>query len=372
MGLTQKLGTIPLAILTDSSNNVGIGGSPSGSYKFEVTGISRFWDGTQGLLVRAYTGGSGFGAIYSTGVTPGAGNFALAASSTATILSGVDNVSMAINSATKLYINSSGNVGIGTSSPSYKLDITATGFGFQHYANADNSLRTYCGSTYQILEATYNSTANQFGYEAGAFYIQTASTQRMRITSGGNVLIGTSTDNSVPLQVWGSGGITAYATNAYAAKISLNFNSSTNIGYLLADQNNFYIRTGVSKAIYVQANEANGVYLSVGATSWTGNSDERLKNINSNIENALDKLLTLRAVNFSWKSDDTNKENLGLIAQDVELVFPQVIDKTILPSKEGEQADEIEYLGVRYTELIPVLVKAIQELNAKVAALENK
>lgn len=42
MGLTQKLGTIPLAIFTDASNNIGIGGSPSGSYKFEVTGTGRF------------------------------------------------------------------------------------------------------------------------------------------------------------------------------------------------------------------------------------------------------------------------------------------------------------------------------------------
>jgi hypothetical protein len=41
MGLTQKLGTIPLAILTDASNNVGIGAAPSGSYKLEVTGTAK-------------------------------------------------------------------------------------------------------------------------------------------------------------------------------------------------------------------------------------------------------------------------------------------------------------------------------------------
>lgn len=40
MGLTQKLGTIPLAILTDSSNNVGIGAAASGSYKLQVTGTT--------------------------------------------------------------------------------------------------------------------------------------------------------------------------------------------------------------------------------------------------------------------------------------------------------------------------------------------
>jgi hypothetical protein len=41
MGLTFRLGTIPLAILTDASNNVGIGAAPSGSYKLEVTGTAK-------------------------------------------------------------------------------------------------------------------------------------------------------------------------------------------------------------------------------------------------------------------------------------------------------------------------------------------
>jgi len=40
MGLTQKLGTIPLAILTDSSNNVGIGGAANASFKLQVTGAT--------------------------------------------------------------------------------------------------------------------------------------------------------------------------------------------------------------------------------------------------------------------------------------------------------------------------------------------
>jgi hypothetical protein len=86
-----------------------------------------------------------------------------------------------------------------------------------------------------------------------------------------------------------------------------------------------------------------------------------LKNIISPIDSAVDKLTTLNPVIFSWKSDDTNKENIGLIAQDVKEVFPQVID-----------TNEDGFLGVRYVELIPVLVKAIQELSAKVTLLENK
>ena len=100
-----------------------------------------------------------------------------------------------------------------------------------------------------------------------------------------------------------------------------------------------------------------GVYLTNGATSWTANSDERLKNITGTIENAIDKLFTLRTVRYNWKEDTLNREYLGLIAQDVQQVLPEVVDI--------DTNDEIGTLGVRYTELIPVLVKAIQELKVE-------
>ena len=83
--------------------------------------------------------------------------------------------------------------------------------------------------------------------------------------------------------------------------------------------------------------------------------------------------MTLRTIKHTWKNNKDKKEHLALIAQDVEKVFPQVIDYNKLPSNTNEeQLDNTQYLGVRYTELIPVLVKAIQELSAKVSALENK
>jgi hypothetical protein len=134
----------------------------------------------------------------------------------------------------------------------------------------------------------------------------------------------------------------------------------------------FFGSTGTPN-LTAQCGGSGGVQLTSGATSWSSLSDERLKNVNSNIDFAIDKLMTLNAINFSWKYDDTNKENIGLIAQEIEKVFPQVIDKSKLPSKDDqENIDETEYLSVRYTELIPILVKAIQELNAKITELENK
>jgi hypothetical protein len=112
--------------------------------------------------------------------------------------------------------------------------------------------------------------------------------------------------------------------------------------------------------LYV-ASYSGGVYLTSGATSWTANSDIRLKNINSHIENAVEKLSTLQTINFSYKDDKFKKQNLGLIAQEVEKIFPELIDKN------GDGM-----LGVRYTELVPVLIKAIQELKLEIETLKNK
>ena len=86
---------------------------------------------------------------------------------------------------------STARVGIGTDSPSYNLDITAIGYGIQHYADASNSLRSYVGSTYQVLEATTPSGVSQFGYVSNNFYVEAGGSERMRITSAGKVGINT-------------------------------------------------------------------------------------------------------------------------------------------------------------------------------------
>jgi hypothetical protein len=68
----------------------------------------------------------------------------------------------------------------------------------------------------------------------------------------------------------------------------------------------------------------------------------------------------LRAVQFTWKSDEENKPNVGLIAQDVLAVLPEAV------------TEDRGYYGVKYTELVPLLVAAIQELSAKNDALEAR
>jgi len=91
-------------------------------------------------------------------------------------------------------------------------------------------------------------------------------------------------------------------------------------------------------------------------------SDERLKKDIVTIPNALDKVLALRGVNFKWKEKDNESLMMGMIAQEVEAIIPEVVH-----TQDTEEAIK----SVEYPFLVGVLVEAVKELSAKVEALEN-
>lgn len=99
--------------------------------------------------------------------------------------------------------------------------------------------------------------------------------------------------------------------------------------------------------------------LVVGATTYP--SDRRLKRDITPLRNNLESITKLRGVYFKWSQshDDSatkaksDRRHVGLIAQDVQAVFPEVVTNIY----------DDEYLGVNYAELVPVLVEAIRELN---------
>lgn len=133
------------------------------------------------------------------------------------------------------------------------------------------------------------------------------------------------------------------------------------VGTASADK--FKIYGSTAGRLYVNSDATNtGVYLTYNGTSWTSNSDETLKENITSLGTVGDKLKNYRTSYFNWKADtDTPpKRNIGFIAQDWENDFPEVVTK-----KEGES------LGMQYTETIPILLKYIQELEARITALEN-
>lgn len=124
-----------------------------------------------------------------------------------------------------------------------------------------------------------------------------------------------------------------------------------------------------SSSFTIYNNSGAGAYIAYGGTAWTANSDERLKTTLTPFSNAIEKVCTLRAGTGRYLTDDESVSRSFLIAQDVQQVLPEAVDV---------QEDEIGTLGLRYTEVIPLLTAAIQEqqalivsLTARITALEN-
>ena len=93
---------------------------------------------------------------------------------------------------------------------------------------------------------------------------------------------------------------------------------------------------------------ANGVYSS--------SSDLKLKKNISNLENQLDKVMKMRPTRYQFKTQEGEDYSLGLIAQELQEIVPEVVTQIANMEEDGQ-----DYLGVAYSELVPVLIGAIQD-----------
>lgn len=127
---------------------------------------------------------------------------------------------------------------------------------------------------------------------------------------------------------------------------------------------NFFSAGSNTTNAYTVYNSSNvGVYLVNGQTSWTANSDERIKDIIEPITGAAQKVSSLRAVIGKYKADEEGVRRAFLIAQDVQAVLPEAVNM---------QDDEMGTLGVQYTDMIPLLVAAITEQQSVIAAMSAR
>ena len=164
--------------------------------------------------------------------------------------------------------------------------------------------------------------------------------ERMRITSGGNVLIGTTSSDPIGARSSGfaydnSFGIRLRST-ATQMNLQLAASSGTNI--------QFWTDNG--------ANVAAGSISSSGAvTSYNVTSDYRLKEDFKDLK-GLDKVLSIKIYDYKWKNSENRMD--GVIAHELAEILPYAVY--------GEK-DAEDMQGVDYSKLVPILVKAIQEQN---------
>ena len=231
------------------------------------------------------------------------------------------------------------------------------------------------GSGYLITTGSKNTILGGFTGNQGGLDIRTASNYIVLSDGDGNP--NASCDNA---GAWAFGA----GTKTNDGLFTLYAASGTNLGPVFIGRtgalnsstarwytgSNSWIKGGTAYDAYTVAAGAaasGGVTLTSGATSWVSASDARLKNVTGTYTTALADIAQLQPVKFTWKSDTENKPQVGVLAQSVENIVPEAIDHIRV-----DKADETEYLGVRYTELIPLMIASIQELNAKVTALEAK
>jgi len=104
--------------------------------------------------------------------------------------------------------------------------------------------------------------------------------------------------------------------------------------------------------------------------SYNALSDIKLKENITDATPKLDKLMRVRIVNFNLKTDPNTKQ-IGVIAQELQEVFPGLIEENYDRGSDNKLNGETT-LGVKYSVFVPMLIKAIQELTARVQYLENK
>jgi hypothetical protein len=244
------------------------------------------------------------------------------------------------NGAESMRIDSSGNVGIGTSSPDYKLTIQSTDAAIS-LKDSGGTTRAYIGVAGGFGSAP--TGALRLRSDQGGIVFGYSGSEQMRLDTSGNLLVGTT-------------------TVVNTGKVISGFNGSSAVGFVANDT------ASASGGVYFGCS-LNGTFIGsiqrVGATSavvYNTTSDQRLK---SNVKDAnpvLSALLNVKVRQYDWTDGDLHQE-YGFVAQELEPVLSGIVTK-------GKTEEDMWQLD--YSRLTPHLVKAIQELSAKVTVLELK
>jgi len=335
------------AITIDSSERVMIGTTDPGypDYGDSLTlGDVDGGGGNSGMTIRSGT--SSYGTFYFSDATgTAAGTYA------GKMQYNHSNNSMVFgtNSADRLTIDSSGNVGLNglsagdywsTSNQLVLGNTTSSANGGMTIATADNAVGQIYFADGTSGDARYRGQI-QYTHVSDAMDFATAASFRMRIDSSGNLLVGTTT----------TGG---------TASAKIEANGGTN-GRCIQTK-----VTGTGSANAITFNNGNGqvgyIATSGTSTSYVTFSDYRLKeNVNYNF-NALDRVAQLKPARFNFIAD-ANTTIDGFLAHEVSEIVPEAI----FGKKDGK-----EMQGIDQSKLVPLLTKAIQEQQEQIEALQSE
>ena len=345
---TRGSGTLTERMRITSGGNVGIGTTSPSSILHVNAGASfdtniRVQSGAAGNHAKLTFSNSSNSVFWTVGYRSGTGDFGI-------------NYGDSFNS-TGLTINTSGNVGIGTTSPSSRLHVEngniltrsaalSTSIIAQSNQNTDYKAELVCnwdnnclllraGKDYKVLETEGFSMPD-------TLKLFTSNTERMRITASGNVLIGTTTDSGYKLDVNGN--------SAFRDTLRLLSGSTNTVNLSWTGSNTGLINLFNAGSLTTQILASGPSFFggTVTATGFFQSSDERLKDIISRNGDV---------ITYKWKDGRDDKNHVGYSAQEVQKIMPDAVNE----SEDG-------MLSVNYIE---VLVAKIAKLESRIKELEK-
>jgi hypothetical protein len=319
----------------DSSGNLQIGTNTSRgklhSFASAFNPLNSTWATSASFTA---TGGFGGGLAFVDGssgygmwVQDSGGTFAIGQGSTSSALT------------ERMRIDSSGNVGIGTSSPATKLNVIG-------------DIQVSRSTSASDAAINFGSNSNNYIFAGNSSNLMTFATngsERMRIDSSGNLLVGkTGTDTT---------NAGAYFEPSSIGYGRLNFIKSTASG------------TGgtVAAGFYYNGTIVGSISNTSTATSYVTSSDYRLKENVEPMTGALEKVAALKPCTYTWKSDGSDGQ--GFIAHELQEVVPDCVTGT----KDAVDKDgKPQYQGVDTSFLIATLTAALQEQQALIQDLTTR
>jgi uncharacterized protein (UPF0218 family) len=270
------------------------------------------------------------------------------------------------------------DVGIGESNPQRQLHVNS--------GTTNVVARFESTDTTAAIEFKDNNGSAEIGNTGDNLVFFPAGAEKMRITSGGQVGIGTTTNTTIPLHVNQTGSGTVIKAQGIGATIEIQSGTAGNAtlyqrpnitgdkeaefrctlgstyGWSWKDDN----ATAASRVKFMKLDQNPGTLTVKGdVVAYGSPSDKRLKENIKPIESALDKVMKLQGVTFDWKQKEDVildiKEDIGFIAQDVQKVVPELI---------RENSNGL--LSMRHQGMAPILLEAIKELKAEIDLLKSK
>jgi len=339
----------------DSSGNVGINAVPEGNWitttnVLQIGKAAAFW-GTNNSN-NAYISNNMFVNTNGNNHSLYAGGAAQYRQSDNIHLWYTSNVASAGNEVItlteRMRIDSSGNVGIGNTNPSLFNQVGTAPLMVIGTGSNSPSLTLYGGTSSACSLAFADGTTTsdqyrgliQYAHATDSMIFSSAAAERMRITSGGTLDVKANSNN-----VNGMTGI--------VSRMGSNCDNTTSYAFI--------VETGTANRCFIYGN---GDIVNTN-NSYGALSDERLKENIIDATPKLDDLMKVKVRNFSLKGDETKQ--IGVVAQELEEVFPSMINET----KGSNPEDETLYKGVKYSVFVPILIKSIQELKAEVDLLKS-